>query len=530
MNLLLPALLFAGIVSTSQEPLPRIDRLAERVHRIELAGSFPANVTVLHGEDGCFLVDSGFEETRGDLQRALNRIGAGSVHTILHTHPHHDHVAGDAILAADGAVFVHAAASEYLEQHESAIPVAEAEAIELDDETIHLVPFSGGHSGNDVAIHFERAKVLCLGDLYLSESFPTVDLEAGGAASLIENLERVLEIFPADVRVVPGHGRITTMAELARYVERMKETIVIVRREVAAGKHRERIVSERPLRDFAVWARFFPFIDETTWVREIVESYGGAPLPPEELSGESTTPRDLPSPRFTILFNNLEGTRDGFGTAWGFSCLIEGYEKPLLFDTGLSGEMLLANMERAEIDPASIEHVLFTHAHGDHTGGFAAFAERQPGAAIYPLAAFPPSVNRALDAGAARSTPIELAREIFPGIHTSGAMGRQIPEQALFLETSDGLVILTGCAHPGIGEIVRRGKQMFGGRIRLVIGGFHLPAHSEDEIRAIIAEMKEIGVEQVAPTHCTGDAGFALFREAWGDDYLDAGCGNVLEL
>jgi 7,8-dihydropterin-6-yl-methyl-4-(beta-D-ribofuranosyl)aminobenzene 5'-phosphate synthase len=541
MSILLPVLLSpllgtglgAGLAAPQQPPLPRIDRLTERVHRIVVDGKFPANVLVLQGEDGCLLVDTGFENTRGDLDRALARLRAKPVHTIINTHPHPDHSSGNAILQRDGVVFAHAAASDFLDRYPNCVPIDEPTTIEVAGDTIHLLPFPLGHSGADLAIHFERAKVLCLGDLYLSESFPAVDLEAGSVASLLENLERVLEIFPSDVQVVPGHGRVTTMAELAIYVDRMKDTVAIVRRELATGKGVPRILRERPLQDYHAWGTFFSFIDEDRWIQRIADSYADQPFPAEQdMPTPSTTAgqEKLPSPRFTILFNNMIGAPHGLEIEWGFSCLIEGFAEPLLFDTGQNGDMLLANMRKLGVEPGRIKHVLFSHQHGDHTGGFKALAAVQPNTHIYPLAAFPDDLNASLAAGAAETTLITTAREIFPGVHTTGAMGRRIPEQALLLDTAKGLVVLTGCAHPGILEIVRRARQTFHRDIYLVIGGFHLPGHSDEEIRAIIAEFQELGVARIAPTHCTGERGLELFREAWGDNYIDAGCGNQIVL
>jgi 7,8-dihydropterin-6-yl-methyl-4-(beta-D-ribofuranosyl)aminobenzene 5'-phosphate synthase len=109
-------------------------------------------------------------------------------------------------------------------------------------------------------------------------------------------------------------------------------------------------------------------------------------------------------------------------------------------------------------------------------------------------------------------------------------MGHAPQEQALTLDTAQGLVILTGCAHPGIVAIVREAKRRHGRPIRLVMGGFHLLRQPERQIRAMIGELKALGVSQVAPSHCAGDRATALFRDAWSEDFLEGGCGAVIEL
>jgi 7,8-dihydropterin-6-yl-methyl-4-(beta-D-ribofuranosyl)aminobenzene 5'-phosphate synthase len=116
--------------------------------------------------------------------------------------------------------------------------------------------------------------------------------------------------------------------------------------------------------------------------------------------------------------------------------------------------------------------------------------------------------------------------EILPGIHTTGELGSSIREQALVVETEQGLVVVTGCAHPGVVEIVRRAKELVDGEVALVMGGFHLGDASEEQIDNIIADFRELGVQQVAPSHCTGDIARNMFAEAFGDNCTLPGIGQ----
>ncbi len=527
------SLLLPFLIGAQDAAPPRVEQLADGIHRIVVDGGFPANVTVAVGEEGLLLVDSGFPDTADDLGRALEGLSSRPVRTIINTHPHGDHVGGNGLLAPGGTLVGHRDAKGVSKGAPNATAISEPTVLEFADQMIHMVPFPGGHSHADLAIHFEQGKVLCLGDMYLSESFPTVAVGHGGSAKvLLENLEQVLETFPQDVMVVPGHGRVTTMAGLRSYVDRMKDTVAIVRREMAAGKELEQIQRERALRDYVVWGKFFPFIDEATWIRCIFAGYSDLPpITDEEWARElaAAIPKDLPSARLSILFNHVAVSED-FQTEWGFACLVEGYSEPLLFDTGLNGEMLLANMEALEIDPWGIRRVLLSHSHGDHTRGFGPLAEIHPELHAYPLASFPPAVNRSLAEAASETTYVTFPRQILLGIHTTGAMGASIPEQALLLDTSKGLVVMTGCAHPGILRMVRRAKQLLHREIHLVIGGFHLGQASDEELAEIIRELKDIGVRHVASTHCSGERAVELFREAWGEDFVEALCGSVIPL
>jgi 7,8-dihydropterin-6-yl-methyl-4-(beta-D-ribofuranosyl)aminobenzene 5'-phosphate synthase len=145
-------------------------------------------------------------------------------------------------------------------------------------------------------------------------------------------------------------------------------------------------------------------------------------------------------------------------------------------------------------------------------------------------ASFPSDYQEPVGKSGARAIPIAAFRELFEGAYSSGPMGQAPEEQALILDSHQGLVIVTGCAHPGIVEIVREAKRQRGEAIRLLVGGFHLLRQSEPRIRDTISELKALGVTQVAPSHCTGDRATALFRAAWGEDFLEGGCGAVIEI
>jgi 7,8-dihydropterin-6-yl-methyl-4-(beta-D-ribofuranosyl)aminobenzene 5'-phosphate synthase len=114
------------------------------------------------------------------------------------------------------------------------------------------------------------------------------------------------------------------------------------------------------------------------------------------------------------------------------------------------------------------------------------------------------------------------------GIFTTGELGRSIPEQALVISTDRGLVVITGCAHPGIVQMTAQAKMLFGDPVYLVLGGFHLGSKSDAEISAILAEFRRLGVERVAPCHCTGERAISRFAAEYGDDFVQAGVGRVI--
>ena len=233
--------------------------------------------------------------------------------------------------------------------------------------------------------------------------------------------------------------------------------------------------------------------------------------------------------RISVVFNNVPFA-SGLETAWGFAAVVEGLEQTLLFDTGGDGALLLANMERMGIDPRMIDGVFLSHFHSDHTRGLDRFLRHKPGVTLYMPASFPRRFQRSASDAGANVVAVSTATKLFERAYSTGPMGGATEEQALVLDTPKGLVIIAGCAHPGIVELVRAAKRQRGKAVRLLIGGFHLLRQPETRIRATIDALKALGVARVAPSHCTGDRAIALFRDAWGKDFLGGGCGAVVEL
>jgi 7,8-dihydropterin-6-yl-methyl-4-(beta-D-ribofuranosyl)aminobenzene 5'-phosphate synthase len=208
----------------------------------------------------------------------------------------------------------------------------------------------------------------------------------------------------------------------------------------------------------------------------------------------------------TTLFDNNSSNKE-MKTGWGYSCLIQGTEKTILFDVGSNDA--IKNMDKLKIDPASIDVLVISHDHPDHTGGMHFFSERNSKAATF----FVPSAS------------VKICENVF----TTGAMGTDIKENALIIKTAKGLVVITGCAHPGIVEIVQKAKQMFPKEeIYLVMGGFHLFTRDQSSIKNIVSELKKENVRKVAPSHCTGDYAESQFKEMFGADYISGDVGKPI--
>ncbi len=262
---------------------------------------------------------------------------------------------------------------------------------------------------------------------------------------------------------------------------------------------------------------------------EPTESEAATP-PPTPVATTSDLAPTEPSPnlRLTIVYDNT--AYDQRLTAeWGFAAWVEYGEHTLLFDTGGNGITLLDNIAKLGLDPQDVEVVVLSHEHGDHTGGLTSLLRRASRPTVYVPASFSASFKRS--AGALTDL-VEVSEpvEIWPGVHTTGQVHGGVTEQGLVIETDQGIVVITGCAHPGVVNMVRRARQVVDDQVALVVGGFHLGGASSSQVERIIDQLGELDVRQVCPTHCTGEASIAMFAEAYGDDYVQGGVGRIINM
>ncbi|HRZ86571.1 MAG TPA: MBL fold metallo-hydrolase [bacterium] len=217
---------------------------------------------------------------------------------------------------------------------------------------------------------------------------------------------------------------------------------------------------------------------------------------------------------------------------WGVSFLIGG---ETVFDTFGREDVFRENVERYGIDITRVRHVVISHDDWDHVAGLGYLLSNAPHARVYLCRGGARALERSSrDAGAAVSL-VGGAREISPGIWTMGSMPAHtahgdVIEQAVAVSTEKGLSVLTGCAHPGIVPIVKRAAGWFGKAPYAVCGGFHMKDSDDVTNERAVQELRRMGVQQVAPLHCTGEAACGLFRRCFGDGYVGLAEGGSIEL
>ena len=232
-----------------------------------------------------------------------------------------------------------------------------------------------------------------------------------------------------------------------------------------------------------------------------------------------------------ILFDN-NSLDSRFLVGWGVSYLVNG---KILFDTGEKSGPLLQNMKNMSVEISNLEAVVISHDHWDHTGGLWDVLKGNTKLKVYACPNFSKGFINKVKSYGNPLIEVDKFTQIAEDIYTTGEIpGRYafsyLPEQALALKTSNGLTILTGCAHPGIIEIIENVKQNISGDIYLVLGGFHLIGKRKGTVKAIIDNFKKLGIKKVAPTHCTGNKAISLFKEEYSDEFIEVKVGQTIEV
>lgn len=226
----------------------------------------------------------------------------------------------------------------------------------------------------------------------------------------------------------------------------------------------------------------------------------------------------------TVVYNNIPHDAR-LETSWGMACVVQGLEQTILFDTGSEGAILISNMEKCDIYSEQIDVVVLSHIHADHVGGLWDFLDRNTAVTVYVPRTFPEKFKNTVRQTGANLVSIAGPAKICTHAFSTGELGDGIHEQSLVIDTSRGIVVITGCAHPGIVNIVKKARQIMDNTVFLVCGGFHLGGYSARQVDAIIQEFKNLGIETVGPSHCTGDRAIEQFRKAWGAKFTEFGCG-----
>jgi len=255
--------------------------------------------------------------------------------------------------------------------------------------------------------------------------------------------------------------------------------------------------------------------------------------------------------RVHCLIDNCVSRQSTYWGEHGLSMLIEHDGVRLLYDTGGSGDVLLHNLDAAGVAPERIDAVVLSHNHRDHTGGLEALLERTASMPVYAHPAaleehFSRRTGSTLPKGLtfdlrARASNLRLGKEraeIFPGMFISGEIqprhhpeGRSthhvvragndwipdpyLDDQALVLESGEGLVLVCGCCHAGLLNTLDWVENQFSQTPVIVMGGLHLASAEPSIVETLMEALAERGAPQLYPNHCTGEEALIALTNAF---------------
>jgi len=268
--------------------------------------------------------------------------------------------------------------------------------------------------------------------------------------------------------------------------------------------------------------------------------------------------------RVTILYDSF-GNSPSLTMDWGFAALIEYGGKRILFDTGNNARIFEHNVKALGVDLRNIDFVVISHRHADHTSGITYLLTANPKVPIYvpdePWGLFARGVKNdfyrkdpslpadmryygghppeLLEAGTpwpgANFIPISGRREVAPGIFIFSGVSTspgtlELNELTLAIKSPRGVILIVGCSHPGVEHILQEATSI-DPHISILFGGLHQIQKPDPEVERIAAVLHDqYKLERVAPGHCTGEPEFAALKKIFGDHYVYAGVGSVVDL
>lgn len=286
--LLTVSLLFA-VSAHAQTDFSKIEvkatKVAGNVYMLQGGGG---NIGVSVGDDGILIVDDQYAPLADKIKAALKGIADKRLRFILNTHWHEDHTGGNVVFGPEAPVIAHDNVRKRLSTEQrstvfnrttppapkEALPIItfnESLTVHFNGEEIRAIHFPHGHTDGDSVIFFTASNVVHLGDDFFAGRFPFVDLESGGTVEgLTKNIGELIGRIPADAKLIPGHGPISTLDDLKSYHRMLQQTTDIVRQKIAAGKTVEQIKTEGLPAEWAPWG--VGFIKTDRWVETIYRS------------------------------------------------------------------------------------------------------------------------------------------------------------------------------------------------------------------------------------------------------------------
>ena len=249
----------------------KVTKVSGNIYMLEGAGG---NIAASVGEDGIVIVDDQYAPLADKIAAALKGIGVTDkpVRFVINTHYHGDHTGGNLALATGGSTIIAqdnvrkrletggkagnggGVSMEQKVAATGALPIITFDhdvTVHLNGEDIRALHFPAGHTDGDAIVFFPKANVVHMGDDFVRYGYPFIDVASGGSVQgMIAACDKVVAVLPADVKVIPGHGQLSNLAEIRDYSTMLKETSAAVQAAIKSGKTVDQMKKEKIL---AAW-------------------------------------------------------------------------------------------------------------------------------------------------------------------------------------------------------------------------------------------------------------------------------------
>ena len=250
-----------------------VDNVSGNVYMLKGSGG---NIGLLATEQGLLLVDDQYRPLAEKIEKAMKSVIDKPLKYIVNTHYHGDHTGSNSYFGHHAPIFAHKNVRKRLDSNpkvdDTALPVVTYEQgveIHLSNELIQLTHLPSGHTDSDTIVYFKNANVLHTGDLFFEIGFPYVDLNGGGKVKgYLENVNYMLKHFPDDVKIIPGHGKLTDKAGLQAFADMIEYSIELVSKALKAGKTKEQILEAGIGEQYQHLS--WRFINEEKWLTTLI--------------------------------------------------------------------------------------------------------------------------------------------------------------------------------------------------------------------------------------------------------------------
>jgi glyoxylase-like metal-dependent hydrolase (beta-lactamase superfamily II) len=243
----------------------KVSKVAGNVYMLEGAGG---NIAASVGEDGIVIVDDQFAPLADKIRAALKGVTDKPVRFVINTHYHGDHTGGNEPFSQTSTIIAQDNVRKRLESGgragnggsvkfevkpapKAALPIITFEhdvTVHLNGEDIRALHFPAGHTDGDSIIYFSKSNVVHMGDDFVTYGFPFIDVDSGGSIQgMIDGVEKAIADLPADVKVIPGHGPLSSLDDVRAYVKMLRETKAVVEKALAQGKTLDQMKQEKIL-------------------------------------------------------------------------------------------------------------------------------------------------------------------------------------------------------------------------------------------------------------------------------------------